>query len=65
MDYCAVTTFHATIKAKEDENPGACVCPECVGITADGREVVVCESYSEWHHAICFGATENFSVSWR
>ena len=64
MDDDAVTTLHATIKAKEDDIPGARVCPECAEITADGREVVECESCYEWYHTACLGSKENFKTSW-
>lgn len=64
MDDDAVTTLHATIKAKEDDIPGAWVCPECAEITADGREVVECESCYEWYHTACLGYEENFKASW-
>ena len=64
MDSDAVTTLHATIKAKEDDIPGAWVCPECAEITADGHEVVEYESCYEWYHTACLASTENFKASW-
>ena len=64
MDSDAVTTLHATIKAKEDDIPGAWVCLECAEITADGHEVVEYESCYEWYHTACLGSTENFKASW-
>ncbi|KAK4293484.1 hypothetical protein Pmani_033821 [Petrolisthes manimaculis] len=64
MDDDAVATLYATIKAKEDDIPGAWVCQECAEITADGREVVECESCYEWYHTACLGSAENFMASW-
>ena len=43
MDEDAITTLHATLKAKEDDIPGAWLSQECTGITADGREVMECD----------------------
>lgn len=64
MDEDAITTLHATIKAKEDDIPGAWLCQKCSGITADGREVVECESCFEWYHTACLGKTQNYKTSW-
>ena len=64
MNEDAITTLHATLKAKEDDIPGAWICQECTGITADGRKVVECESCYEWYHTACLGTTQNYKASW-
>ncbi|XP_068240319.1 lysine-specific demethylase 5B-B-like [Palaemon carinicauda] len=63
MDEDAITTLHATLKAKEDDIPGAWLCQECTRITADGREVVECDSCYEWYHTACLGI-QNYKASW-
>ena len=64
MDEDAIITLHATLKAKEDDIPGAWICQVCTRITADGREVVECESCYEWYHTACPGTTQNYKASW-
>ena len=64
MDDDAITTLHAILKTKEDDIPGAWVCQECAEITADGREVVECDTCFEWYHIECLGTTENYKASW-
>ena len=65
MDKDPITMLHATLKAKEDDLPGAWICQECAGITADGREVIECELCYGWYHmhVACLGTTQNFKAS--
>lgn len=63
MDEDAITTLHATLKAKEDDIPGAWICQECTGITADIREVVDGESCYEWYHTACLGTTQIYKAT--
>lgn len=64
MDDDAITTLHAIIKTKEDDIPGAWLCQECGEVTADGRQVVECETCFEWYHTECLQATKNYRASW-
>ena len=64
MDKDPITMLHATLKAKEDDLPGSWIWQECTGITADGRQVVECESCYEWYHTACLRTTQNYKASW-